>query len=336
MSPPAAPGEVNHPEPVSTRPDSSSDEKRRPRWYLLRLAAMLIGLLMLSGAVVLIINQHERIEPALQAMSHPSPGTIIILIASMLVGLFLTGLQFQLLMARHDIPAIEMQGLIAASALLNFLPLKAGLLGRIAYHQVSHGVHPMETAKVMILARVSGLVVIGLTAGALFLQDWSEGPLWAWALVPALVPGWFVMPAATRTAGLVMVLKYMDLLLMAVRYRCAFHMMDQPIGFETCLALASIGMLAGAVPFLSGGLGLREWLVGWLATILVMLPTALEIGILADLINRATELVVLLPVGGVALLWLRPRFKSAMEQRRLELKRIRSTATGTRSPDPGQ
>lgn len=322
--------------PSATPGDSSTTGKSRPRWYLLRLIAMLVGLLLLAGAIVLIINQHERLEPALQAMSHPDPGTILILIASMLIGLFLTGLQFQLLMARHHIPAIEMQGLIAASALLNFLPLKAGLLGRIAYHQVSHDVHPMETAKVMILARMAGLVIIGLTAGSLFLQDWSEGPLWAWALVPALIPGWFIMPAATRTAGLVMVLKYMDLVLMAVRYQCAFQMMDQSVGFDICLALAAIGMLAGAIPFLSGGLGLREWLVGWLATILVTLPAALEIGILADLINRATELVVLIPVGGVALLWLRPRFTSAMKQRRAELEQIRSAASPPRSPDPGQ
>jgi len=300
------------------------------------LIAMLVGLLLLAGAIVLVINQHERLAPALQAMSRPDPGTILILIASMLVGLLLTGLQFQLLMSRHRIPAIEMQGLIAASALLNFLPLKAGLLGRIAYHQVRHNIHPMETAKVMILARISGLVIIGLTAGCLFLQNWSEGPLWAWALVPVLIPGWLVMPRTTRTAGLVMILKYMDLVLMAIRYRCAFQMMDQPVGFEICLALAAIGMLAGAIPFLSGGLGLREWVVGWLATILVTLPAALEIGILADLINRATELVVLLPVGGISLLWLRPRFTSAMKQRRAELEKIRSAATPPRSPDPGQ
>lgn len=334
MIPSSDSGDMNDPDPASDKAGSNSVSRRRPRWYLLRLAAMVIGLLMLTGAIVLIVKQHDRIAPALQAMSHPSLGTILILILSMLAGLFLTGLQFQLLMARHRIPAIEMQGLIAASALLNFLPLKAGLLGRIAYHQVSHGVHPMETAKVMILARVSGLVIIALTAGSLFLQDWTAGPLWAWAIVPAAVPGWFIMPAATRTAGLVMLLKYMDLLLMAIRYRCAFHMMDQPIGFEICLALAAIGMLAGAIPFLSGGLGLREWMVGWLATILVMLPAALEIGILADLVNRATELVVLIPVGGIALFWLRPRFASAMRDRRAQAEQTRATATPNRSQDP--
>lgn len=336
MIPASAPGDINQTEPANPRNDSNSPGRSGPRWYLLRLAAMLISLLMLAGAVVLIVNQRERLEPALQAMSHPGIETILILVTSMLIGLVLTGLQFQLLMARHGIPAIEMQGLIAASALLNFLPMKAGLLGRIAYHQVSHGVHPMETAKVMILARVAGLAIIGLTAGSLFLHDWSTGPLWAWALIPAMIPGWLVMLAATRTAGLVMLLKYMDLVLMAIRYRCAFHMMDQTIGFDICLALAAIGMLAGAIPFLSGGLGLREWLVGWLATILVMLPASLELGILADLINRATELVVVLPVGGVALLWLRPRFTSAMKQRRSDIEAAGSSTSPTRSPDPEQ
>ena len=271
---------------------------------------------MLAGAVVLVWTQHDRLTTALQAMSRPGAIPILLLVLSMLASIVVTGLQFQLLLGRHGIPAMEMQGLIAGSALLNFLPLKAGLFGRIAYHQVVHGIHPMETAKAMILARGGGLLAIAITAISLFFRDLFEGPLWAWALVPAAIPGWFIMLRATRTAGLVVVLKYVDLLLMAVRYRLAFSLMAEPISFDICMALAAIGMLAGAVPFLTGGLGLREWLVGWLASMLVALPAALELGLLADLVNRATELVVLLPVGGLAILWLRPRLTRSIADHR--------------------
>lgn len=308
--------------------------QRKGNWYLIRLLAMILGAILFIGAVVLIINQQDRIEPALQAIGNPGLKNTVILIASMLAGLFLTGLQFQLLMARHHIPMLEMQGLIVSSALLNFLPMKAGLLGRIAYHQVSHGIHPLETTKAMILARIAGLAIIGMTACALFLRDLADGPLWAWALLPAFLSGWLLMPQMTRVVGMVLVLKYLDLILMAVRYHYAFQMMDQSIGFDICIALASIGMLAGAIPFLSGGLGLREWLVGWLTTILVMLPASLELGIMADLINRASELVVVLPLGVIAILWLRPRFMRALKIRESEIKRLQSESMSTGSPDP--
>ncbi|MEE2908685.1 MAG: hypothetical protein VX527_12745 [Planctomycetota bacterium] len=301
--------------PVTTSVKPNSTGTRR-RWFLIKLAAMATGVLLLVGAIALVWTQHDRITSALEAMSQPQPGPIVILLLSMVATLMVTGLQFQLLLSRHRIPAMEMQGLITGSALLNFLPLKAGLLGRIAYHQVVHGIRPMETAQAMILARVAGLVAITITAVSLFCRDWLDGQLWAWALVPAALPGWFLLLSMTRTAGLVVLLKYVDLLLMAVRYQCAFMLMNEPIGFDVCMALAAIGMLAGAIPFLTGGLGLREWLVGWLTTGLVTLPAALEIGLLADLVNRAAELIVLIPLGGLAIFWLRPRFTTAMARRR--------------------
>ena len=313
---------------------NGDSQSRGRRWFYLKLTATIVGVLMLAGAIVLVVMQHDRIATALEAMSHPSPGMIVLLVATMLASLFITGLQFQLLLARYQVPAIEMQGLIAGSALLNFLPLKAGLLGRIAYHQVVHAIRPMETARAMILARVAGLVAIGLTAGTLFFRDLMEGgDLWAWALIPAAVAGWLTLIRLTRTAGLVLLLKYLDLLLMAVRYRCAFMLMNEPVGFDVCMALASIGMLAGAIPFFTGGLGLREWLVGWLTTMLVALPAALELGLLADLINRAVELIVLLPVGGLAILLLRPRFKSAIERYRSLQEAVLNR---DRSPTPEQ
>ena len=41
---------------------------------------------------------------------------------TMLATILITGLQFQLLLFRHRIPMLEMQGLLAGSALLTFLP----------------------------------------------------------------------------------------------------------------------------------------------------------------------------------------------------------------------
>ncbi|MBG80727.1 MAG: hypothetical protein CMJ39_08485 [Phycisphaerae bacterium] len=315
--------------------DSTSvAQARGRRWYYWRLLAMVIGILLLVGAIVMVALQRDTIASAFQAMAQPQPGPILLLIASMLATIFVTGVQFNLLLSRHRLPMLEMQGLIAGSALLNFLPLKAGLLGRITYHQVVNGIRPLETVQAMLLARGSGLVVIGFTALALFLRDLADGPLWAYALLPAVVPGWFLMARFTRITALVVILKYGDLLLMAIRYYCAFMLMGETIGFDVCMGLACIGMLAGAIPFLTGGLGLREWLVGWFTTILVVMPGALELGLLADLINRGIELAVLIPVGGVSILWLRPRFVRSLKEAQARQQAELASVSQPRSPDP--
>ena len=331
----STPRQDSPPDPRVDAPDPNSSAegtRRGRRWYVIRLVVMVVGLIMLAGAIVLISVQREALSGALQALADPRPGPIAILLGSMLVTILITGWQFQILLARHRLPTLEMMALISGSALLNFLPLKVGLLGRVTYHQAVHGIHPLETVRAMIFARGAGLLVIGLAAVSVFASEGLSSPLWAWLLMPVMVPGWFVMARATRTAAVVVILKYLDLLLMAVRLSCAFTLMEVQMTFATCVGLACIGMLANAIPFLTGGLGLREWLIGWFTSILVAIPTALALGVFADLINRAAELLVLLPVGGISILWLRPRFVQAITSAR---ERRREVATDPpRSPDP--
>ena len=328
------PSEVTSTDQVEGISPHAAAQAKSRRWYAWRVLAMVVGFLMLAGAIVMVVLQRDTIASALQAMSQPQPGPILLLIGSMLATIFVTGVQFNLLLSRYRLPMFEMQGLIAGSALLNFLPLKAGLLGRITYHQVVNGIRPLETVQAMLMARGSGLVVIGLTALALFIRDLADGPLWAYALIPAVIPGWFLMLRFTRTAALVVILKYGDLLLMAIRYQCAFILMDESIGFEVCMGLACIGMLAGAIPFLTGGIGLREWLVGWFTSILIIMPGALELGLLADLINRGIELLVLIPIGGASVLWLRTRFIRSLSEARARQQAEPTAVSQPRSPDP--
>jgi hypothetical protein len=94
----------------------------------------------------------------------------------------------------------------------------------------------------------------------------------------------------------------------AVRYHAAFTLIGSPIPPATALAFACISMIASMVPLSSNGLGLREWAIGAAAPMLTAYQ--LELGLTAELVNRAAELAMVTVVGLAGagyLAWLRHR-----------------------------
>jgi hypothetical protein len=71
------------------------------------------------------------------------------------------------------------------------------------------------------------------------------------------------------------------------------------------VGFACISVIATLVPLVSNGLGLREWAVGLLAPALAF--HHVDLGITADLVNRAAELLVVVVAGVPATLWLTHR-----------------------------
>ena len=124
--------------------------RRGRRWYLIRITMMSLGLLLLAGAIVFVFNHRQDMAGVQRALAQPRALPIVLILGSMVLTILLTGWQFQLLLARHRLPTLEMMALISGSALLNFLPLKVGLLGRVTYHQAVHGIRPLETIRAMI------------------------------------------------------------------------------------------------------------------------------------------------------------------------------------------
>ena len=61
-------------------------------------------------------------------------------------------------------------------------------------------------------------------------------------------------------------------------------------------------MIATMVPFVSNGIGLREWSIGLLAPLLA--DVTLERGLAAELVQRAAEIAVILPSGFLGTWWL--------------------------------
>jgi hypothetical protein len=73
--------------------------------------------------------------------------------------------------------------------------------------------------------------------------------------------------------------------------------MSYEITPETAILLAGAGSIASLLPLPTGGLGGREWVIGLVAAWVTVFPSAIALGLIADLINRVVELTVVIPFG---------------------------------------
>lgn len=274
------------------------------RW--LRWVGLAVGAGLLAAAVITVAREHETIAVALDTVRRPTAGTAFLLAGTVVANVVLAGLTFSVLIARYGrVGLLEMQALIAAAALLNFLPLRPGLFGRIAYHRTVNGIPAMDSVKAVVQAAGLSVAVAAYLALALAVSVQLAVPLWATAGLP--VP---VLAAATAVRGLrIWVLagltRYLGVMVWAVRYHAAFTLLGSPIDADAALAFACVSSLAMLVPFVGNGLGLREWGVGLAAPLLT--PYALQLGLMGELVNRGAELVVVLVLGLGGLAWLTAR-----------------------------
>ncbi len=260
-----------------------------------RPIGLVIGLLLMACAIVFAVLERAQLTDALATLRDPPPETIALMLGCVLAGLLLTGLLFHVLIARFArVPWWEMQALVASTTLANYLPLKPGLIGRVAYHKVRHGIAPVQSARTILEA-------VGLTFAAAMSAVCLLWLCQTLALPPELV---FVSPLLAlvarlfpkgRTLALGFVIRSAEVFLWALRYWCAFRLIGSPVSYESALVLATASCLATLVPFISNGLGLREWVVGLLTPILA--GASMEAGIVAELVNRTAELIIVIPCG---------------------------------------
>ena len=290
---------------------SISPGSRAPPSRPLRWAGIVIAAALLAAAVIVVVRQHDAIGHALDAMRQPAASQLGLLLGSVLANLLLTGLLFTVLISRYGkVGRVEMQALIAAATLLNFLPLRPGLFGRIAYHRTFNAIPAAASVRTVVQAMILSVVAAGYLATALVVSSQLGAPLWAAVALPIpLLAAGTLRPGARIwvAAGL---LRYLEVMVWAVRYHAAFALIGAPIAAESALALACLGMITMLVPFFGNGLGLREWAIGLATPILVGGDAIIALGITADLLNRAAEVLVVLVLGLTGMGYLMKRQRS--------------------------
>ena len=282
------------------------------RW--LKWAGAAVGTVLMAAAIVTVARQHETLAAAWEAIRHPSPIDVALLLGSIVVNLVVSGLLFGVLMSRYGRVGLgEMQALMAASALLNYLPLRPGLFGRIAYHKAVNGIDATATIRVVVQAIALSVGAAAYIAVALAVTAKTGVPLWPLLVAPALVLAVIaaVAPPARiwAVAGL---LKLVEILVWAVRYWAAFRLIGVEISMAGAVTFAAVGVVTMLVSVFGNGLGLREWVIGLTAPLVTSL--ALGQGLTAELVNRAAELVVVGIAGTAAFAWLSLRSRSRDRQ----------------------
>ncbi len=270
---------------------------------LLKLIGLCLGAILLVAAIVFVVGKEDVLKNALAAIVKPSLPNLLLLIGCVFTNIALTGLMFSVLISRYGKVGLwQMQALIAAATLLNFLPLRPGLLGRLAYHKANNNIPVSQTALTIVQAIAISLGIGAYLMIALLLCTNTNLPLWVGlgSPLPFFIAASFT--SRMRIWALAGIIRYVEVFVWAARYYAAFALIGYSIGIEEALAFACISMVATLVPFFSNGLGLREWAIGLAAPLLTAYQ--LEHGLTAELVNRSGEIVVVLITGLIGIAWL--------------------------------
>lgn len=277
----------------------------RTQRKLLRRIGTVASVLLVAGAVVAIARNQAILDSLSRAFASPRWDALAVLAATVLAQQVLTATVFWMLMRRHGpVGWGEMNALIASSTLANYVPLQAGSIGRLAYHKVVHGI-PVKTSLVVILVAM-GLVamsLVALTVAGLWVS--RAGASWWWVAVAPLAWVPLLAGPATRVVGACLVLRTVELLVIAVQSWAAFRLSGWEIEPMTAVGVAVVAAVANLTPFIGNGLGVREWAVGLAAPLLGGYET--DAGLAAQLTGRAVDAVMAIALGGPALAWIASR-----------------------------
>lgn len=288
----------------------------------LRIAGFVLASALFVAAAVGVWRQSDAMAVAWRAL-WSSPGAMAGVVLLPVVCLGLATASFHVLTTRYGkVTYPEMFAVLASAWLLNYLPMKPGVAGRVAYHKVVNGIAVRHSLAVAVQALVVGvgcfalMLTLGLVTATR--ESWPE---WARAFTLS-APALFAAVAALvlRRAGDVwwryaasFCFRYLDSMVWALRYWLLFRLMGHDVGVSAGAVLAVVGQSASLVPLVGNGLGLREWGIG-LAT--ETLPSqvmgasmTLVQGLSLELMNRAGEVAAAVPLGLACSWWMWSRVR---------------------------
>lgn len=323
---PAAPGPV----PALAAEGLGAPGRRR---RFRAIAAFTLGLILLALALYVLIREGRTLRHGLDALAAAPGWMLAAALLLPLLNLAAASGSFWMLTGRYArVRYGEMSALLAAAWLLNHLPLRPGMLGRIAYHKVVHGIPIRSSLAVLFQALGCAGAAMGmLLLAAVVSEAAGLGRAGAIALIAApFALAVFAAAALRRRSGdlwrfpAAAAFRYLDVCIWCIRYALVFALVERPLTPPAAAAIALSGQAAMLSPV---QLGLREWLVGFAAAMVpgaggesAALPSSVEElapGLMVDVINRAAELSVAIPVGAVATAVMYRRFRRARADARI-------------------
>ncbi len=271
-----------------------------------RLLGFVIGVALLVGAGVYLLRDPEQFKGFVENIKHaPLWATLVVLVGPM-VNWLCVGLCLHALVRRHGIVGRrEMLSLVGSAWLLNHLPMRPGLVGRVGYHAKVNSIRVRDSIEASVWSMVHAAIANGIALAIVLLlpSDTSVLMLIVYLLIPLVVfgvlaAGAFVKSSSAGYLLLGLVFRNADVLVWMVRYAGAFAMLGITISPVQIVLITAASQIAQVIPFTGGGLGFREWGVG-LAAGMTHTGAAISMrtAIGADVINRIAETVTVIPLG---------------------------------------
>jgi hypothetical protein len=306
---------------VETIPLDARQDDPRPPYPWLKPVGFVVGVALLGAAVWAAWGQREAVTQGLRSAAGARWWLIALMLGLPLLNWVLSSALFMLLMqpglraARRRVRFVEMLWLIGASWLLNYLPMAPGLLGRVAYHRRVHGIPVRLSVQAIGAGLMISVAALGLP---LLMAVVFPGlfPTPGGMLAPMLILAgvFLVFGLVDRARGkehwwmaLALCVRSVDIAVWTARYAVVMAVLGLDWTVAGAAAVAVVSQVAVLVPLVGNGLGLREWAVGLVGPVL---PTwfrgaagmAQGVGLAVDLVNRACEVVVAVPVGLLSVL----------------------------------
>lgn len=328
MSP--APGPEHEPSYVGLSDDLSIDEAGRSitsraqsrlnvarRWLV-----AVVGVGLLVAAVVTIARNQDAALQAWSAAKNSPAWMVALALLLPLANIASVSAAFWIMTQRYGrVRLAEMLSLICAGWMLNNLPLRPGLIGRVSYHAVVNKI-PVR-ASLLVLAQM--LVCAGAALAIMLATLYFANAANASTIVVVTVAcattftlaalAWALKKSSSTHAwrwAACVACRYVDIAVWALRYWLIFRALGEPISMLRSGIVAAISEAAMLSPV---QIGLREWVVGmtstWLSEYGTPARDQLTIGLLADLTNRGIEVALGVPLGLIAAAWLFKRLKAA-------------------------
>ncbi len=298
-----------------------------------RVVGFVVGIALLGGAVFAVVRNAGPIEAAFDRVTSGAWWLLPALLILPLAHVPLTGLVFWAATppgadGRARVGVREMAALIAMGNLANYLPLRPGMVARIAYHRAVNGISVVESAKILGTVVASGLGAACLLVAAALAAAHSAGgtiPLLPVAVLSLPVAvgllgvvyfreGGSVIASAPSRWWLVVTLRYIDLAAWSVRYALAFWAIGITLTSAQAALYAVVANIAMLIPIAGNGLGVREWVVGLVGPLLpgtiLGASTAKAEGLSADLLNRSAEVITSIALGTLGGWWMTRRVKA--------------------------
>ncbi len=275
------------------------------------------------GLALIILAAYQGItEVALEKIINAARLELVGIAVAVLANLVLTGVFYWRITTGFDAnPPLglgRMTGLISVSSLLNYLPLRPGLISRVMFLKVHHGV-PLRQSLVIsffvvILSAIisASVVLVGLCgtvySGARSISGQVIVPILGLVImtgVCGLMPlvARRMAPQSMQLVWLLPVVKTFDVLAGGMRFWLALRVVGLPLTYGQSLVAAAGGMLVSLIGLTPNGLGIREWTV----TGILVAMMAVDSGYvaMAAVIERGIEVMVMVPCGLIGLAVLR-------------------------------